>query len=232
MNIGDTYAGLQLITPPSVEPLTLADAEAFLRVVPDGGEIDQLISAYITTIRQHIEQSILKRALLTQTWRLSLKNWPGRDYRNYPLSVTSEIDYYYKYNYIKLPFAPLQSVSSVQYMNSSGVTQSMNAANFSPSVSNSYNVLTTMEPGRIVLPYAGIWPTDVLMPGAPITITFVAGFASLTALQNWEGYGPTIQAMKLMLADCYENRIPPDAVGGGEQVGIASKWLTPYRIYD
>lgn len=242
MNVGDIYAGLKLITPPTQEPWTLSDVTIAERLLPPGVDPDQdaYVNLLIPAVRQHLEQSILKRALLTQTWELYLNNWPGRDYVNWN-SMTSEIREYYKYNHIKLPFPPLQSVTSITYMNSSGVLLTMNPANFAINVANSYNVYTNTEPGQVVLPYAGIWPTDILMPGAPITIRFVCGYQRLndtsppsgqTILSNWEGFGPVTQAMKLVIADCWENRIPAPDAKNSEQLNVASKWLMPYRIYD
>lgn len=229
MSQDGTFAGLTLIAPPATEPVTLAEAESFLNIISDGGQVDADVTLLITTARQHVEQSHLKRALLTQTWKLSLTNWPGRDYLNWPQSFSSRIDQYYRNNYIKLPLPRLQSVTSVNYMDSSGNQKSMSNANFTTTVANGYNVITTMEPGRIVLPFSQVWPTDILMPGAPIDITYVCGFTSMGDLQNWEGYGPTIHAIKLLIVDCWENRLPPADSKLNETL---AGWLAPYRIYD
>lgn len=62
-----------LLTPPVSEPLTLAEAKAFLRV--DHGDDDDVIAAVITAARAHVETAT-RRALLTQTWRFSCDAWP------------------------------------------------------------------------------------------------------------------------------------------------------------
>src|SRR3954469_24916091 len=62
-----------LLTPPAVEPVTLADAQAYLRV--DHSDDDAVISALIAGARSHIEAQT-KRALITQTWRLIRDGWP------------------------------------------------------------------------------------------------------------------------------------------------------------
>lgn len=233
------YAGLQLITPPGSEPLSLTDAEAFLKLESDsGGPVDTLVNALITTARQQCE-TIMRRALLTQTWKLSLQNFPGRNYQNWPSAQqVTELDLYYKFNHVKLPFPPLQSVTSVNYMDSGGVIHMMVNAAFSGTadITKSYNVQPDFEPGRIVLPYAGIWPTDVLMPGAPVEITYVAGFADLEALQAWDGFNSVIQAMKMIITFFYENRLTPlefrhSAVPAGIKY-IVEAILEPYRIFD
>src|SRR3954463_8761749 len=63
-----------LLTPPAVEPVTLADAKAYLRV--DNDDDDAVISALIAGARSHIEAQT-RRALITQTWRLVRDVWPG-----------------------------------------------------------------------------------------------------------------------------------------------------------
>src|SRR5215204_4629062 len=62
-----------LLTPPAVEPVTLADAKAYLRV--EHSEDDAVISALIAGARSHIEAQT-RRALITQTWRLVRDAWP------------------------------------------------------------------------------------------------------------------------------------------------------------
>lgn len=176
----------------------------------------------------------MRRPMLQQQWKLSLRNWPGRSYQNWPLSLTSAIDLYYTYNYISLPFAaPLVTVDSVTYLTSSGVTKTMSNANKSATyTSPAYNVWTEFEPGRIILPYAGIWPTDVLMPGAPIAITYTVGYADLTHLQAWEGWEVARQAMLLLISDCWENRLPPDKAQRSGKMSVIEEWLTPNRIFE
>jgi len=62
-----------MITPPSVEPITLADAKAYLRVTHD--DDDDVIGALIAAARSHVEAQA-RRALITQTWRLVRDAWP------------------------------------------------------------------------------------------------------------------------------------------------------------
>jgi len=63
-----------LLTPPALEPVTLADARHFLRI--DHDDDDDVIAALIAAARVHVEAKT-RRALITQTWRLTRDVWPA-----------------------------------------------------------------------------------------------------------------------------------------------------------
>jgi uncharacterized phiE125 gp8 family phage protein len=63
-----------LLTAPAVEPLSLDEAKAFLRV--ETGDDDDVIAALIAGARIHVEAQT-RRALITQSWRLSADIWPA-----------------------------------------------------------------------------------------------------------------------------------------------------------
>jgi len=58
-----------LIAGPGEEPVTLAEAKAHCRI--DGSDEDALVSALIAAARMQVE-SLSGRALVTQTWRLTM----------------------------------------------------------------------------------------------------------------------------------------------------------------
>ena len=62
-----------LLSGPSVEPVTLTEAKLFLRVEHD--DDDDLIAALIAGSRIHVEAQT-RRALISQTWRLTRDAWP------------------------------------------------------------------------------------------------------------------------------------------------------------
>lgn len=62
-----------LVTAPAAEPLSLADAKAFLRV--EYGDDDAVITSLVSAARNHVE-ALTRCALITQTWRLVLDRWP------------------------------------------------------------------------------------------------------------------------------------------------------------
>jgi len=136
---------------PAAEPVNLDEAKAHLRV--DVTDDDVLISRLIQAAREYVEEAT-GRALINQTWRLSLDDWPEGDY-------------------IELPRPPLSSVTSVVYTDSDAT-----AHTFSTSY---YDVDTDSEPGRVVLEYGDDWPSATLATMNPIVITYIAGYGATSA---------------------------------------------------
>src|SRR5471032_1179098 len=62
-----------LLTAPAVEPLSLGEAKAFLRV--EHNDDDDVIAALAAGSRIHVEAGT-RRALVTQSWRFSVDCWP------------------------------------------------------------------------------------------------------------------------------------------------------------
>lgn len=89
---------LVMTSPPAVEPVTVADAKAHMRIDTDAEDV--LIGSLILTSRLHIETA-LSLALTTQSWKLTLDRWP-------------------KCREIDLPIAPLRSVAGVRVKDASG----------------------------------------------------------------------------------------------------------------
>lgn len=101
-----TY-GLRTVTPPTAEPVTLAEARAHARI--DTVTDDAGLAARILAARQYIEQ-VTGRALLTQTLELSLDDFPCGE--------------------IALPRAPVASIVSVTYTDTAGATQTVSASDY------------------------------------------------------------------------------------------------------
>lgn len=167
---------------PTVEPVTLQEAKDFARI--DIGEDDDLVASLIVTARD-LAETYCKRALVTSTWALKLDGFPSSWIYN-PYSVSSlgiryswesaiiQRQYFdLKRNAIVLPIPPVQSISSIQYVDTSGATQTLSSAN--------YILDSNSEPARITPAYGLSWPDTRVQVGA-VTVTFVAGYGLAIAV--------------------------------------------------
>lgn len=121
---------------PAVEPVTLADAKAHLRVLHDSE--NTAIERFVRSAREHIE-GVSGRSLITQTWKLWLPCFPRE-------------------GTIVLPRPPLQSVTAVRYVDSDGATQTLAGTN--------YHVLSEGLFGRIERKASVAWPATDKQPKA------------------------------------------------------------------
>ena len=119
---------LKRTSAPAVEPVSVAEARAHLRV--DSTAEDALIAGLISAAREWVEQST-RRSLITQTWRLRLEELDDDEC-------------------IELPRPPLQSVSSFVYVDSAGNSQTWASSN--------YLVSTDCEPGELSVVFGEVWP--------------------------------------------------------------------------
>jgi uncharacterized phiE125 gp8 family phage protein len=141
--------GLTLVTAPTIEPVSLDEAKAHVRIYAN--DDDAMLSSLISAARQSAER-FMNRAILTQTWDFFCDLLPCG---NEPL---------------ELPMAaPLQSVTSLKYYDADGTQQTWSSSNYVVSVSK--------EPGTIRLAYGISWPSVRVRPDS-ITVRYVAGWTS------------------------------------------------------
>jgi len=140
---------LQQISGPTVEPISLAEAKDHMRV--DGTSEDALISSLILTSRLHIEAA-LGLALVTQSWKLLLDNWP-------------------KGQQVRIPLRPLQSVTEIRIYDAAGASALVGT--------DRYVVDAVSNPGRIVAEGGGLPQPGRAANG--IEIAFVAGYGGNAA---------------------------------------------------
>lgn len=144
--------GLARTVNPAEEPLTLAEGKAHLRVLHSAE--DSLIGTYLSAAVSAVEEH-LRRALVTQTWRLTLDRFPCGSAP------------------IRLPRPPLLSVSAVEYVDGDGAAQTLAA--------DLYQVRTDPLPGEVRLAYGATWPATRDEAGA-VRITYVAGYGAAAAV--------------------------------------------------
>ena len=197
--------------PPAVEPVSLAEAKAHLRI--DHADEDTLISDLIAGARSYCE-NYTGRAFVAQTLAWSLSAWPGiRQARD------SDIDYCRLFpdspaSYAEVPRGPLVSVSSITIYDDDDVASVWSADNY----------YVSTRTGRIYRRSGVAWPQPARAADG-IEIVYVAGFGSAAP----DVPEPLRRAVMLMLAHLYEWRQPvADAPGAPLPMSVA-ELLAPYR---
>ena len=167
--------GLSLVTAPTVEPIGLQEAKVHLRI--DGSDSDTYINTLIVAARKHVE-NVTRRRLVQQTWDYTLAEFPTGD--------------------ICLPIQPVSSITSVNYVNGSGVTTPF----------TDFTLINDGPRSRVVRNFNISWPST-RVHGNAVTVRFVCGYDPTTdSPQDLTGNIPRDirAAMKLIIGDLYENR--------------------------
>ena len=146
-----------LITVPSVEPVTVSEAKAHLRI--SHFDDDTYIGSLITAAGQWAE-AFTRRCFCEQTW----DEW-------FP-SFRSES--------FSLSKAPLVSVTGVYYTDYAESTTAL-------TVTTDYLVDTESVPGRIVLAYGKSWPSFTPSVKNPVKVRYVAGYTAQASDRLFSG---------------------------------------------
>jgi len=144
---------LTLVTAPTVEPLTLAEAKAHLRVTVD--DEDALTLTLIKAARQYVE-TFTYRALLTQTWDWKLDAFPDCA--------------------LEFPMANVSAVSSVTYTATDGISTAWSAALYQTDLPTGPKA----PRGRLKPAYAQYYPATREGFNA-VVVRFVAGYGATAA---------------------------------------------------
>jgi uncharacterized phiE125 gp8 family phage protein len=181
----------KITTQVATEPVTLSEARKHLRIEPFGYPLkhpdDTYIDSLITIAREWCEQ-YTGRALATQTVVAATTGFPA---------MTSDYD-----KSIKLPLFPVQSVTSVQYLNTAGVLTTMPSTDY----------YVDMYEGRIFLQLGKSWPETADREDS-VTVTYVAGYTNNEVSNTYPMPMPIKAAMLLLIGNYYENR-QEDVVAG------------------
>lgn len=97
-----------LLAGPAEEPVSLVEAKAFLKV--DDTAEDGLVTTLIGAARLHVE-GVTGRALVAQSWRLVLDDWPDT-------------------GVVKLPVTPLLAVTGISATDANGASHEIGLAQF------------------------------------------------------------------------------------------------------
>lgn len=139
--------GLARTTGPTIEPISLDQAKEHCRIASGETGHDAKLVDIISAAREQVENDT-NQALITQTFTLSLDEFPG-DGRIY------------------VPMKPLIAVSAITYYDESNAQQTLSSS-----------VYAVNKPLRLVYrDYDQSWPNHVIKPGG-IVITFTAGYGT------------------------------------------------------
>lgn len=180
-------AGYTLVTPPSGEPLTLAEAKLHLKV--DTTADDTLITALITAARQFAEQKT-RRSLLTQVWRYTADAFPNG------FGIASPTPWGREFSIpdaaICLEKGPVSAINSITYLDMAGLTQTMASTDYTADLSGPL--------ARITPVFGKIWPIPMPQIGS-VAVNFTAGYGTASdvpsGLKQW---------MLMRIGAMYENR--------------------------
>lgn len=168
-----------LVTAPAAEPVTLSEVKDQMRITHS--DEDTFLNELITTARVYSE-NYTSRALVSQTWDCWLDAFPPGT------------------EAIKLPLAPLISVTSVKYYDSNDTLQTWSSANYTVDTDH---LVGSIYPGRNTS-----YPSPRIYPKA-VEIRFVAGYADSGAspVDLADNVPTPIKAaIKMLVAHWYENR--------------------------
>lgn len=157
---------------PTEEPVALEDLKAHCRV--EITDDDDLINALGIAAREKVELDT-GRVLCSQTWLLKGNGFPSSD------STPIELD-----------MPPLQSVSSIAYVDTDGVAATWDDAE--------YQVDTASQPGRILPAYGESYPTARDQYNS-VTVTFVCGYGA-----SYDVPRALKHAIKILVGTWYEQR--------------------------
>jgi uncharacterized phiE125 gp8 family phage protein len=202
----------KLITPPAVEPVSLAEVKLHSKV--DQNAEDGLLSALIIAARQHVEKTT-GRQLVTATWEVYLECFPCND------------------DEIELPFGELQSIDAFQWTLAGGATKSWTVSGSNLLDANSA-VVAHIEDGdeaEIEVAFGCIWPPDVLRTSRGVRIRFTCGYGDDTAVPQ-----AVKQAILLLVGHWYTHReavsIGTTSSSQGREIPLAvDALLSNYRLH-
>ena len=201
---------VSLVTGPASEPVTLAEAKLHLRV--DYSDDDALISSLITAARRLCETSV-KSTFITQTFDVVEDVFPvyggyiARLLRSNPVGFQGGMYASPPAAFLPqnigtwvAPRSPLQSVTSITYVDASGNTQTLDPSIYRVQAGNV---------GRVAPAFGQIWPVTLPVIGA-VTYRIVCGYGADAT------YVPenVKAALKLCLGSWYWNREAVSQDGG------------------
>lgn len=175
---------------PAVEPVGVPEMRAFLRL--EHADEDALIASLLRAARLVVEATT-RLVILEQSWRIAVEAVP-RD------------------GVVRLPLAPILSVSEVRAFDGEGLATTLAAAD--------YRLERRSDPARVTLSGAA------LEAAGGIEIDLFAGYGAAVEAAP----APLVQAIRLLAAHWFENRGdgPPQIEAASLPLDVAAL-VAPFR---
>ena len=185
---------LKQITPPSALPVSLADVKDHLNELSN--DHDSKLIGFIYAATSAVEH-YTRRSLITQTWEMQFDRF---------------------HECVYLARGPVQSVSSVKYLDGTGTEQTLAA--------DQYTVDTAADPARLFASYGVSYPSTHDVRNA-VKIRYVAGYGA----KGHHIPEPIRHGIKMIVEDLFSNP-------GASIIDISSHenpalqmMLQPFKIY-
>lgn len=193
---------MALVTaPPDEKPVSLDRFRTQARI--DATDQDAHLTALLAAATAYLDgwTGVLGRALLTQTWALRLSTWPAD-------------------GIIDLPLPPVQSVTKVEYIDSTGATVTWSASNYQVDLYSAF-------PRVVVAPTVALPTLKDDGTINQVIVTFVTGYGS-----NAENVPEPIRhAIVLLAAHWYERRAASEVAPNIATVPMGfDALIAPYRV--
>jgi uncharacterized phiE125 gp8 family phage protein len=155
---------LQITTPPTAEPVTLAEVKARLRLTTT--DDDTTITSNITAAREFAEK-VTRRSLVVKNYAYAMDRFP------------------FPHEPIRVPAPPLVQVIAVKYLDYTLTQQTWDPSE--------YFIAQRQEPALIVPNPGLIYPDTARVPGA-VEIDFTSGYGAVASAAGVTPATPATQA--------------------------------------
>lgn len=182
VDVGDF--SISYIAPPTSEPLTLAQAKDHLRLPQDLTDFDSKLNLFIPGARAYLEDSFSLR-IMKQQVLLTFSQFPRQDR-------------------LRLPVWPIQSVDVFKYIGVDGTAYTLNVGATGGAGVQLLSRLNR-KPVELVLPFAAVWPAQILTTADGIQISLTCGYMNGKSPETLPLPPSIQQAMCLMLAHWWDN---------------------------
>lgn len=163
------WTGVVIKTAPAIEPVTVSELKDFLRL--SGTDQDSMLTGFISAARAGVE-IFTGRTLINTVYELFFDSFPAAG--------------------VEMLRPPVQSVSSIYYINSDGVDTLLASTEYRVDVASIY--------GRITPAYGKTFPVTQAVTNA-VKVTVTCGYGTTAASVP----APLKEAIKMIAADIYEH---------------------------